>query len=354
MNLNIRLLVKDIKENEFDDRKDIVIIGNVVSCRTVPALKYLLKNYAGDLKEENAIDSDLQMTLAYVLIDIVKNGDFETFKSFTDVFRHTIPYVDLDDNHYCFNDLISAIPFAEDGKVFSYCINHLIFKSHHSYNMIACFYNLIKVNPGKNDIYYDRYLELFQCIESKYKEKEIKSILKFINFSGKINDMVLYNNYQCASILIKYIRKYHSEKSLFNGKEIACAIYNNRLEFADMFIKELGSDKLPESSLKSANGIGLDILTFAPSTQLDNLQYLYEKNIKDEFYSKLVIQLVIIHSMYWNNNFAFTYMINVFPYEAMTIIEDLQFKVYNLKGCNKGFYYKQLVQLKKDFVEFTK
>lgn len=377
----IKLFIKDTVELKTQGNKLIVTNRSItldnslysqVNCFSIKKLVKLLRNYPKEIKEwfNDEDEHNNPYLLAVILFAIIETYDVEVFKIFTSTFLHTSPYVDLhqeddeDHNHFfCSTHLFQCILDSKDKKIYSYYINNLAEKTHHYNGVIGVYETLITFNHllGKNDEHYERHIELLKVIESKFKKKDIKKILKksFVNFSEEMECYIISDNYRCAELIIKYLHKYF-DKSLAYGSGIMYAIGYNKLEFYDLLVKWYQKDlsEYDSEEMIEVTPIPLDfdlpstLLHDENVTKLESLQFLHSKVVKEEFYSKNVIQCLIISTMQSDNASCFAYLITVFPYEAMSMVGHKGYELHGLK--NYESYYRQLKELKKEFIECCK
>ena len=321
----------------------------------------------GNLQHEGKYTND-QVYLAEILLNIARNNDVEIFKAFTNIFLNTLPYVCL--NHFnrgrglCITHLVKEILLNKDKSVYVYYIKCLAFKSYDSDNILGTFDLLIQHNQhnGENDEYYDQHIELLRFIESKLEKDDIKDILR--DQLDGLQEIIMSNNYKCANLMLEYIHKYYPSKPFPYNLSIAYLIRHNRLDFYDLFMEwykkdliKFKSEEMMEVILEEEydviDGILLPILFDSlDNTELESLQFLHSKVMKGEFYSESTIQCLIMSSIDLNNREAFAYLINVFPYEAMMLINNDKWIEFDIDTYKP--YYRKLLKLKKDFRKYTK
>ena len=361
----VEILIRNIKRSKLEDIEGIkvykkeVVIDNEhyyrVVCSSPKKLIKLLRQYPEDIKNSTNNDGINTFFIKNIFKDIIQWKDFEIFKIYIDIFELK-DYI-----AYAYNpDFIEA----KDSRIFTYYLNYIILEMGFHRKIEYLKDLLIQDINYKNDEYCDKYIEIMECIEANLEKKEIKIVLSehYINFDTRMRKKIQNNNYNCIHTMITYMRKYFPSVELNYGSAIATSICYNKLEFTDMFIdfyhqdiqdnKELDSDIMieifPDEYKNKYSGFP-KIKESETSIKLESLQYLYEKNMKGQFYSKTVIQLIIICSVQSNDEAAFAYMINVFPYEAMSLIEEIKSWVYKLHQFPK--FYKQIEELYDDFDE---
>ena len=359
VNWEMQIFIRNINKDKLAKNKEIrvckkqVKVGKEIYCRIIcyseTQLIKLLKQYPEDIIPPTGYKNNsdrIDDTLLY----IIQKYDFELFKIFVDIFEICDTTMRL-----CNNDFLEA----KDPQIFTYFINHILFQLENS-EVIVQLRKLIQEDYYENDKNVDKYIEIMECMETNLNKKDIKLVLSvlYINFDTQIRQKIQYNNYKCTHVMIKYMRKYFPSVELNYGSAIATSICCNKLEFADMFIdfyhqegKEMDSDNMielfPNEKRDRSQRLSL-IKDSDESIKLESLQYFYEKNMKGQFYSKTVTQLIIISSMQSRDRGAFAYMINVFPYEAMSLVGEKKCYIYNLKRYSSDFY-QQLEELKQDF-----
>lgn len=371
---DIRLFIKDVKENEFDNIKDIivskrkVIIKNIeyrqIKCYSKDQLIELLKYYSIDLKE--GYDKNYKYTNnGKILFDTLKSiiyySTYEILIVFLKIFKKTLKPIILYPRSPYVGSFAHYINDVEDPRIYKYFINDFMFKCEENIPLILN--ELIYHNFRNDDLQYDNYLELILLIESKFTMESIMEFFDDFNnyFETIIENNIQFNNYKCLDLIIQICHKYFPNEIIQYGPSIARAIMHNRTEIAEMLINwylydcdDFKSDDMIEIYPHLISNHALYIFKYnMKPIDLKSLKFLHDNVVNNNFYSKKVIQMLILCAIQIGDNFAFTYLITVFPYEAMTLICNEEYRNFSIAP----FYnndYKRLEELKEDFEEYIK
>ena len=363
--INIRLFIKDIKENEFDDNKDItvtnrkVIINDIeyrqIKCHSKDQLIELLKYYSIDLKEgydkNNEYSNDKEL-LFDILSSIIYRYTCEIFVVFCKIFKKSLQ---LNVSSAYVQSLSNQFNYANDPSLYTHLINHFVFKC--GKNLPHMLEQLIYLNFGRNDSYYDKYLELMLSLERNLTADNIMNYFNGFRFNLEriIDNNIERNNHNYINLIILFSRKYYPKKIIPYGPSIARAIIHNEIEISETLLNwylydcdNFKSDDMIEIYPNIVHNEFNELYVFKLNRKqinLDSLNFLHRKVVDNKFYSEKVIQMVILSSIEMEDDIAFTYLITVFPYEAIALIINEQYRKYQILPFYND-YYKQIRGIK--------
>lgn len=371
--INIRLFIKDIKENEFDDNKDItvtnrkVIINDIeyrqIKCHSKVQLIELIKCYPLDIKEgynRKYKYINNRKILFDILSMIIEHYTREIFIVFYKMFEKSLLLNISSLNVECLTERFNN---TNDPRLYTYLINRFIFKC--GENLPYMLRQLIYLNFGRNDSKFNNYYELMLSLGHNLTSDGITIFFTgFRTYSEMIIDNnIERNNYECINLIIALCRRYHSRKIIPYGPSIARAIMHNNIKISQLLIDwylydcdNFRSDDMIEIYPNIVHNQFNEPYVFKldkKQINLESLIFLHKKVIDNTFYSEKVIQMIILCAIQIEDDVAFTYLITVFPYEAIALIINEQYRKYKILPFYND-YYKRLEELKKDFEKYTK
>ena len=354
----IRLFICDsvVKElrNNFDE-KEVTITNRMI------LKKKKLYYHVNILKEEVLIDSirnypkeitewydesghytNDQFQLKFILKIIISKYDVETFIAFTNIFKRTWPYIDIGTKYKMENKIVHST----DSKIFNYFIGKLIYNCNYSdseyFNRFQTIISVI-FEEGINDCYYEKYIELIKSIEVNISENKIRSVLddSYYCFQLNADHYINRNNYKCAIFNLKVLHKYFLPCQIFYGAGILYSIGFNNLDFTDLYVKwykkdtnegkscEPILDKFPVTIVDNKD-TECNMTLWKEPIKLETLEYFHK--LMEEVYSIKLIQSLIFFTMYFKDTYAFTYLTTVFPYEAISMLNDEVLMAYPIRN----------------------
>ena len=372
----IRLFICDyvVKDIVFDEEKMVYVGRSIMKKKKIfhqvniteeKVLIDLIREYPKEIIEwyddlEYYTNDQTQLKLEI----IISKYDVDTFIVFTNIFKRTWPYVDIGIKY----EMENKIVYATDSKIFNYFIGKLIYNCNYSnfeyYNRFATIISAI-YHDGIYDNYYEKYIKLIESIRIIFSENKIKRILddSYYCFETNTEHYIIRNNYKCAISNLEVLHKYFPSCQIFYGAAILYSIGLNNLEFADLYVKWYKKDSERKSCEPILDKFPITIVDnkdtecnmtlWEEPIKLETLEYFYKLMTKEiKFYSIKLIQSLIFFTMYFKDTYAFIYLTTVFPYEAISMLEDETLIVYPISKFKK--YYQKLIELKEDFTTYCK
>lgn len=356
----------------------------VIHCRGKKNTINFMIKYGKYIKEYDISNFDTFYGRTYynrigeMLLYVIKNLSFTEFLMYTSFYKSII-IEQLHKDKY--SQLILWIINCKDFKVYEYFIekiftNLLLDPNRYDPNIYQKEFMLILMLDNVKDKHLDKlqYLEkyLMENIQDKFIQFFLDiSYFNFITFEIIMVHNIKYDNFDSSRLMYVLFRYYFANRIIFYTSSLICAIGSNKLKFAELirtwYEKDIKEYKI-SNDYKSFSITPLYIhnpqikkrhlvIPYSNKISLDSLNYIHNLVI-DDYKIHVIIQCLILNSIVLDDIYSFIYLINVFPYEAMTIFDKSIHKKFigqlpifdNFESLE--IYKDKLKQLKEDFNQY--